>query len=350
MDKTKLRIIAQRLVQKGKGILAADESIPTIGKRFDNINLENNLINREKYRRLLFTTPNLSNYISGVITFDETLCNQELTDNLIKNDILLGIKVDKGVKDLYNSDGETVTQGLDNLDERCKEYHSLGATFAKWRGVLKIDVLNNCPSNLSINQNAECLARYAAICQNNGLVPIVEPEIVMDGNHNLKESYTASVNVLDVVYKKLEEHHVYLPGTLLKPNMVRPGVEHGNDLSYEHISNTTISAFNKTVPNEVPGIVFLSGGLSEEDATLILNEINMVNKKHKDWALSFSYGRALQHSVLKAWQGKEENVTRAQEVLLQRCEANSLATFGKYIQKSNENDTNDDLHVKNYAY
>ena len=349
MDKTKLRTIAQRLVQKGKGILAADESIPTIGKRFDNINLENNLINREKYRKLLFTTPNLSNYISGVITFDKTLRNQELTDNLVKDDILLGIKVDKGVKDLYNSDGETVTQGLDDLDGRCQEYVSLGATFTKWRGVLKIG--HDLPSKLSLNQNAETLARYAAICQHNGLVPVIEPEIIMDGDHYISTSYTISKKVIQHVYKKLEEHNVYLPGTLLKISTVRPGVDNKekNSILNSDIAKFTNLMIKQCVPETVPGIVFLSGGLSEGDATDILNELNK-NKKQENTMLSFSYGRALQHSTIKAWDGKDENVEIAQQVFENMCKNNSLACLGEFVRQEGTVKSSENLHVSNYTY
>ena len=346
MNKIKLRTIAQRLVQKGKGILAADESIPTIGKRFDNINLENNLQNREKYRRLLFTTPNLSNYISGVITFDETLRNTELTNNLVKENILLGIKVDKGVKELYNSHGETVTQGLDDLDGRCQEYVSLGAKFTKWRAVLKIGY--DLPSKLSLNQNAETLARYAAICQYNGLVPVVEPEIIMDGNHDYNTTYNVSKQVISHVYSKMAEHHVDIPGTLLKISTVRPGVDNNNEVSNTDIANLTNLMIKQCVPETVPGVVFLSGGLSESDATEILNELNK-NKKQENTKLSFSYGRALQHSTIQAWDGKDENVEIAQQVFENMCKNNSLACLGQYFPKASLK-SSENLHVSNYLY
>jgi fructose-bisphosphate aldolase class I len=346
MNKKHLENIARQLVSKGKGILAADESLPTIGKRFDNINLENNLMNREKYRRLLFTTPNLSNYISGVITFDETLRNTDLTNNLVKENILLGIKVDKGVKELYNSHGETVTQGLDDLDGRCQEYVSLGATFAKWRGVLKINA--NCPSNLSLNQNSESLARYAAICQHNGLVPIIEPEIVMDGSHDYNTTYTVSKQVISHVYYKMSEHHVHIPGTLLKISTVRPGVDNNDDVSNADIAKLTQLMMKQCVPETVPGVVFLSGGLSEDDATDILNELNK-NKKQESTMLSFSYGRALQHSTLQAWQGKDENEEIAQEVFENMCKQNSLACLGQYFPKGSVK-SSENLHVSNYLY
>ena len=335
----------------GKGILAADESTGTIGKRFDNIGLENNEENRKKYRHLLFSTNNLEKYISGVITFEETLqtrMNGErlLTDLLRDKGIIVGIKTDKGVTPLAGTDGETVTQGLDDLDKRCQKYYKLGARFAKWRDVLKIDA--NCPSELSINQNAEVLARYASISQQNGLVPIVEPEIIMDGEHTIEKSAEITENVLSAVYRKLVEHHVVLEATLLKPNMVRHGVSCPKQASARDIGYYTVRTLQRSVPVAVPGVVFLSGGMSEEDASDALNEINLYEGK-KPWYLSFSYGRALQHSVLKEWHGEDANIERAQTMLCFRASMNGAAALGKYC-RNNETTIGESLHVKNYKY
>jgi len=331
-----------KICSKGKGILAADESTGTIGKRFSQIDVINNLENRIRYRKLLFTTSKLNNHISGVITFDETLRNKDLVKPLLDSDIVLGIKLDKGVRSLYLN-GETVSQGLDGLEDRCKEYYNLGARFAKWRSVLKID--NNCPSDLSINQNAEVLARYASICQKNGLVPIVEPEILMEGAHDIVKCSEVTENVLSVVYRKLMEHRVNLETTLLKPNMVRPGVDNKNK-SLDDIAYYTIRTLRRVVPVAVPGIMFLSGGMSEEQASEALHKLN-IEKGHKPWYLSFSYGRALQYSVLMAWRGDDNNIIKAQDELIKRCKLNGLATLGMYRE---ENERGKSLHIDNYSY
>jgi len=311
--KSELLETVNLLCTKEKGILAADESTGTIGKRFSQINLENNLENRIAYRKLLFTTPNLNKNISGVITFEEPLKNKELIDNLKKQNIVVGIKVDKGVKPLYNQQEETVTQGLDNLDLRCQEYYKLGARFAKWRSVLKINKNTGCPTDFAMFQNVEVLARYASICQQNGLVPIVEPEILMDGNHTIMEANRITVSVLTLLYQRLNKHNVILEASLLKPNMVRDGVDLTNtNTTIRDIGLYTDNAIKRAVPSVVPGIFFLSGGMSEQESTAVLNEINKFNLNHKNWHISFSYGRALQYSVLKIWQGKEENIVKAQ--------------------------------------
>jgi len=351
MNKSEQLETIKKICSVGKGILAADESNGTIGKRFSNINVENTFDNRYKYRDLLFKTSNLSKHISGVITFEETLYSKNkegklLIQPLIDNDIMIGIKVDKGVKPLYGTLGETVTQGLDDLDIRCKEYYQAGARFAKWRAVLKIDTQNNLPSDLSIHENSVSLARYASICQNNGLVPIVEPEVLMDGDHTIEKAYDVSVQILSNVYRELIRHNVDLECTLLKPNMVRSGVSSNEDISVEKIAQLTVKSLKQSVPSSVPGIVFLSGGMSEIEASSALNEINKVNVI-KPWYLTFSYGRALQSSVLNHWKGEDKNINLAQSKLNTRAKANGLATLGEYI---NEENLGTSLHESNYVY
>ncbi|RKO96013.1 fructose-bisphosphate aldolase, partial [Caulochytrium protostelioides] len=324
---------AAAIVAKGKGILAADESTGTIGKRFDPIGVQNNEDNRRAYRELLFTAgPDLGKYVGGCILYEETLFQKAangkpFTDVLKENGVVIGIKVDKGVVPLSGTNGETTTQGLDDLAQRCQKYYDAGARFAKWRCVLKIGA--NEPSNLSMLENANVLARYASICQANGLVPIVEPEILMDGDHSLERAVEATSLVLAYVYKALADHKVFLEGTLLKPNMVTPGVDCKKTYSAAEIGHATVTALRRGVPPAVPGITFLSGGQSEENATLHLNAINQVPGP-KPWALTFSYGRALQASTIKAWAGKTENVKAAQDVLLARAKANSEACQGIY--------------------
>lgn len=340
-----------KICTRGKGILAADESSGTIGKRFSSIQLENTHETRYAYRNMLFTTPGLNNHISGVITFEETLFDldsngQRLIQPLLDADIVVGIKVDKGVKPLYGTHDETVTQGIDDLDARCKEYYNAGARFAKWRAVLKIDMDKNLPSDLSIHENAVTLARYASISQNNGLVPIVEPEILMDGTHTIKQSHDIAVNVLSNVYRELIRHHVDIECTLLKPNMIRPGVSSGEALDCGHLAELTVNALQQAVPVSMPGVVFLSGGMSEIEASMALNEINKVNGL-RPWYLTFSYGRALQASVLDIWRGNDANVHAAQQMLLHRANANGLAAMGKYIDEEN---TGKSLHETNYVY
>lgn len=345
----------------GKGILAADESTGTIGKRLASISLENTLENRIKYRKLLFTTNGLENNISGVITYEETLKNTELIKPLLYKGIVVGIKTDLGAKPLYGTNGETVTQGIDNLDKRCEEYYQLGARFAKWRAILKISD-DGCPSELSIKENAMTLARYASISQKHGLVPIVEPEILMDGNHSILKSKEITQKVISRVYQSLVEHNVVLSATLLKPNMVRPGISNESGADDKTIAQMTVEALYNAVPPSVPGIVFLSGGMSEIQATNVLNNMYHINntKLDKPWYLSFSYGRALQASVLKTWMGKSDNILLAQEQLLKRTKANGLATLGEYltideyINELNKHNLtsngNTSLHVENYSY
>ena len=291
MNKVELQDTIRKICAPGKGILAADESTGTLAKRFASIKLENTHANRIAYRDLLFTTPNLDKYISGVITYEETLFDKSSDDvlliqPLLDADIVVGIKVDMGVKPLYGTDDETVTQGLDDLDVRCKKYYKAGARFAKWRAVLKVDVEKHLPSDLAVHENAVTLARYASICQNNGLVPIVEPEILMDGTHSSIQARDATINVLSVVYRELLRHHVDMSCTLLKPNMVRPGVSSTEKLDCAKLAEHTIFAFQHTIPVNMPGVVFLSGGMSEVEATMALNEINKYDAT-KPWRLTF---------------------------------------------------------------
>ncbi|KAL0362962.1 UNVERIFIED_CONTAM: Fructose-bisphosphate aldolase 5, cytosolic [Sesamum calycinum] len=315
----------------GKGILAADESTGTIGKRLASINVENIESNRQALRELLFTSPSSLSYLSGVILFEETLY-QKTSDGkpfvevLQENNVIPGIKVDKGTVEIAGTNGETTTQGFDSLGARCQQYYKAGARFAKWRAVLKIGPTE--PSELSIQQNAQGLARYAIICQENGLVPIVEPEILTDGSHDIKKCAAFTETVLAAVYKALNDHHVLLEGTLLKPNMVTPGSD-SPKVAPEVIAEYTVTALRRTVPPAVPGIVFLSGGQSEEEATVNLNAMNKLDVL-KPWTLSFSFGRVLQQSTLKTWAGKKENVEKAQAAFLARCKGNSEATLGKY--------------------
>eukprot|EP00286_Rhodomonas_abbreviata_P025773 CAMPEP_0181310752 /NCGR_PEP_ID=MMETSP1101-20121128/12760_1 /TAXON_ID=46948 /ORGANISM="Rhodomonas abbreviata, Strain Caron Lab Isolate" /LENGTH=355 /DNA_ID=CAMNT_0023417415 /DNA_START=8 /DNA_END=1075 /DNA_ORIENTATION=- len=341
---------ANAIASAGKGILAADESTGTIGKRFKDIDVENNEENRIRYRGLLFNTPGLEKHISGVILFDETLRAKDSSGNLLVKPLVdagikLGIKVDKGVAPIPGTDGETSTQGLDGLAERCKEYYSLGCRFAKWRAVYKIS--DNAPSAPCILENAWALARYGAICQDNGLVPIIEPEILMDGDHNIERTAEVTELVQTAVYKAIRDQNLLLEGTLLKPNMVCPGSTCKDKAKAMDIAAYTVRTLQRTVPVAVPGIVFLSGGQSEEEATQNLNAMNAMPAK-KPWALTFSYGRALQQSCLKAWKGDTANESAAQAVFLERAKANGDAQLGKY-EGGSKGDTSS-LFVSNYSY
>jgi len=356
-QRKRLRDIAQSIVAPGKGILAADESTGTIGKRFANINVENEEENRRKYRQLLFTTDksqNIGSCLGGVILFHETLYQKDdngkpFVDILKEQGINPGIKVDKGVQPLHGTNGEGTTQGLDGLGERCAQYAKDGCTFAKWRCVIKINESLGLPTDVAVQENAQVLARYASICQANGLVPIVEPEILIDGTHNLATSLRVTERVLACVYKTLVDHHIYLEGTLLKPNMVTPGQSCTERATAEQIALATVTALRRTVPAAVPGITFLSGGQSEQEATANLSAMNKVDLC-RPWALSFSYGRALQASVLKAWQGKDGNIADAQKVLLHRARMNSLATQGKYENEEAGAAAAESLFVANHQY
>jgi len=355
-QKATLKKNAESICAKGKGILAADESTGTVGKRFAGIGLENNVENRRRYRELLFTADkSIANYLGGVILFEETLY-QEASDGvpfvkkLLDLGINPGIKVDKGVVPLNGTQGgEGTTQGLDGLADRVKQYVKEGCTFAKWRCVIKINQKVCVPTDVAIQENAQVLARYANICQANGLVPIVEPEILIDGDHDLDTSLRVTERVLACVYKTLVDHHVYLEGTLLKPNMVTPGQTCEKRATPEEIGRATVTALRRTVPCAVPGVTFLSGGQSEVEATSHLNAMNKVDL-HRPWALTFSYGRALQASVLRTWQGKDENKEAAQKVLLERACFNGLACMGKYEGEEMTGEAAKSLFVANHSY
>jgi len=351
-----LRKIANALVTPGKGILAADESTGSMEKRLQSIGLENTEPNRRKYRQTLFTAgTDLGKYISGVIMFHETFYQKTddgkpFVDVLKEQGIIPGIKVDKGVVNLAGTVGEVTTQGLDDLNARCAQYKKDGAQFAKWRCVHKIS--STTPSHCALVEVAQVLARYASICQQNGLVPIVEPEILPDGDHDLARSQKITETVLSYCYRALNEHHVFLEGTLLKPNMCTAGqsLTGAARPSNAEIGLATVTALQRSVPAAVPGVVFLSGGQSEEDATKNLNAINQVPGK-KPWALTFSYGRALQASALKKWGGKDEHVKDAQAILLHRAHMNGLASVGKYAgEDSKDSAASQSLFVANHAY
>jgi len=344
---------ANAIASPGKGILAADESTGTIGKRFEKIKLENNENNRRAYRELLFTSKGFGEYCSGVILYEETLFqNAEdgtpFVDMLKKSHVIPGIKVDKGLVNIPFTDEETSTWGLDGLAERCAKYYKQGARFAKWRAALKIG--EHEPSELAIAENAHGLARYAVICQENGLVPIVEPEILMDGTHSLARCQEITEHVLSVVFKALADNHVFLEGALLKPNMVTPGHESAEykTTTPEQIGKATVTALQRTVPPALPGVTFLSGGQSEEEASVNLNAINAYPGK-KPWSLTFSFGRALQSSCIATWKGDKANVAAAQEAFLTRAKANSEAQLGKY-KSTSKNAEGKDLFEANYKY
>ncbi|GMT21135.1 hypothetical protein PFISCL1PPCAC_12432, partial [Pristionchus fissidentatus] len=351
-QKKELREIAAKIVADGKGILAADESTGTIGKRLSAISLENNEQNRQKYRQLLFTTPNLNQHISGVILYEETFhqstdSGKKFVDLLNEQNIVPGIKLDLGVVPLHGSIGEGTTQGLDGLAAKAAAFKKGGCGFAKWRCVLTIAA--HTPSHLGMLENANVLARYASICQQAGLVPIVEPEVLCDGDHDLARAQKVTEQVLSFVYKALADHHVYLEGTLLKPNMVTPGQSCAKKSTHEAIGLATVEALRRGVPSAVPGITFLSGGQSELDATANLNAINQAPLL-KPWKLTFSYGRALQQSVLKAWGGKDENIQAAQKVLLHRARANGTASLGKYDGEDASSAAAESLFVAKHSY
>ena len=323
-----------QLTQEGKGILAADESIGTIGKRFESIHIENNEDNRRDYRLLLAQTPELEKYVHGVILFEETFTQADnkgktIPHILSEKGILPGIKIDKGLVDLANTQDEKITQGLDGLTERLVHYKELGAKFAKWRNVYTIG--DSTPSLTAIKAGAEMLARYAAACQSVGIVPIVEPEVLMDGNHSIDHCAEASEYVLHEVFNALFLHQVILEAIVLKPSMVTSGKNYNPFSSPEEVADYTISVFRNTVPAAVPTINFLSGGQSSVQATANLNAINQTGAQ--PWLLSFSFGRALQDDCLKIWQGKSSEVAAAQKALLKRAQLNSAACFGEY--KSN---------------
>ena len=349
--KEELRETASRLAAKGKGLLAVDESTPTIGKRLAGINIENTEENRQAYRGMLFTTEGLGDYISGVILFEETLYQKHLDGESMVSKIhnlgvIPGIKVDKGLSPLSGGhELETWCKGLEGLAERTAEYYEQGARFAKWRAVLQITA-DGCPTDLAIRENAWGLARYARTCQDSGLVPIIEPEILMDGNHSIERTAEVQEKVLVEVYKACAENNVFLEGTLLKPSMTVQGAENTNKVSSEEVAKMTVRTMNRCVPAAVPGIMFLSGGLTEEDASVYLNTMNSI-ENNSATSLTFSYGRALQQSCLQAWQGK--NLEAGQKALMARCQANSEASMGDYVSGSQPS-SQDTLFEAGYKY
>ncbi len=325
------RTTARELVAPGKGILAADESSGTIKKRFDQIGAESTEENRRRYRQLLFTTPGVGDHISGVILFDETI--RQSTDDgtlfvnvLERAGVIPGIKVDTGAKPLALYPDETVTEGLDGLRERLTEYAGLGPRFAKWRATIIIG--DGTPTDFAIHANAHSMARYAALCQEADIVPIIEPEILMDGDHDIAACEAATGRTLSALYEQMDAHRLDLPGTLLKVNMVVPGKGSAVQSSDAEIAEATIRCLTAHVPAEVPGVVFLSGGMSDEESTSRLNEMNTIGGV--PWEISFSYGRALQQPALKAWKGDETNVEAAQRALAHRARMNGLARSGGY--------------------
>ena len=325
--------IAKKMCAKGKGILAADESTGTIAKRFKSINVENLEKNRLMFRQTLFNSSGMKDYIGGVILFDETI-RQKTTlgptvpELIIKQGAIPGIKVDKGAKPLAGSSEETVTEGLDGLRERLKEYYELGARFTKWRAVYKIS--DKYPSTQSIKSNAHALARYAALVQESKMVPIIEPEVLMNGSHDIDKCYRVTTNVLNECYNELEIHKIDLKGTVLKPNMVIPGSESKNKSTPEEIANKTLDCLKKNVPSKVPGIAFLSGGQSEIEASKNLNEINKINDTN--FLITFSYGRGLQASALKAFGKNQENIDNIQNAFNHRAKMNGLSSKGKWSE------------------
>lgn len=332
MNTNNLAAVARAMAPEGRGILAADESTGTIKKRLASINVESTEENRRTYRDLLFTTEGVEEFISGVILFDETI-RQKSRDGtpfpqLLKSKgIIPGIKPDKGAKPLAGFPGEKVTEGLDGLRERLEEYRDLGAEFGKWRAVITIG--DGIPTTTCLEANAHALARYAALCQEVGLVPIVEPEVLMDGDHTIERCEEVTTATLQRLFAALYEHRVALEETVLKPNMVISGKGCPSQASAGEIAETTVRCFRRTVPTAVPGIVFLSGGQSPEEATVNLNAMN-ARYDNLPWELSFSYGRALQEPVLKTWKGEAANIPAAQKAYYHRAKLNGAARFGKY--------------------
>jgi fructose-bisphosphate aldolase class I len=331
MSKQELETVAQAMVAKGRGILAADESLGTIKRRFDSIKLESNENNRRAYREMLFTTKGIEEAISGVIMFDETIRTSASDGTpfpqvLSKKGIIPGIKVDKGTIDMPEFPGEVVTEGLDGLRGRIKEYRELGAKFAKWRAVISIG--NGIPTATCINANAQSLARYAALCQEGGLVPIVEPEVLLDGSHTIERCEEVTEETLRVVFASLAGHRVHLEGMILKPSMVVSGKDCPRQAGTEEVAERTIRCLKRSVPAAVPGIAFLSGGQSAERATEHLNAMNCMGPH--PWEVSFSYARALQDPPLKIWKGEAGNVSAAQKAFYHRVKCNGAARYGKY--------------------
>lgn len=331
MSKEQLEKVARALVAKGKGILAADESMGTIKRRFDSIHIESSENNRRAYRDMLFTTPGIEQAISGVILFDETLRTKAndgtpFPELLAKKGIMPGIKVDKGPVDIPSFPGEVVTEGLDGLRGRLKEYSELGAKFAKWRAVITIG--DGIPTYTCLKANGHALARYAALCQEAGIVPIVEPEVLLDGNHSIERCQDVSEETLRITFAELAEQRVYLEGMVLKPSMVVSGKDNPRQAGVEEVAERTLRCLKRTVPAAVPGIAFLSGGQSAVSATEHLNAMNKMGPH--PWEVSFSYARALQDPALKAWKGEAANLATAQKIFYHRAKMNSAARSGSY--------------------
>ena len=330
MNHAELVSIARGMVAPGKGILAADESTGTIKKRFDGIQLESTEATRQLYREMLFSAPGIADAISGVIMYDETLRQKTragvpFPQHLASLGIIPGIKVDQGAKPLANFPGETVTEGLDGLRERLKEYHGLGARFAKWRAI--IDIGEGYPTRFGIEANAHALARYAALCQEQGIVPIVEPEVLMDGDHSIEDCEAVTDEVLCETFRQLAGHRVHLEGIVLKPNMVISGKKNAARATPEQVAEATVRCLRRWVSAAVPGIAFLSGGQSTTEATL---HLSLMNREPLPWKLTFSYGRALQDSALKAWGGKADKFEAGQREFMRRARLNGLAAKGAY--------------------
>ena len=334
MSKQALESVAQAMVARGKGILAADESMGTIKRRFDSIKIESNENNRRAYREMLFATTGVEEAISGVILFDETIRTKTsdgtpFPELLAKKSIIPGIKVDKGPVDLPGFPGEVVTEGLDGLRGRLKEYKELGAKFAKWRAVITIG--DGIPTYTCLQANGHALARYAALCQEAEIVPIVEPEVLLDGNHTIEQSQEVTEKTLKVTFNELFLQRVHLEGMILKPSMVVSGKDNPRQAGVEEVAQRTIQCLKRTVPAAVPGIAFLSGGQSAVSATEHLNAMNKLGPH--PWQVSFSYARALQDPALKAWKGEAGNVTTAQRIFYHRAKMNSAARSGSYTSQ-----------------
>lgn len=340
---------ANKIASAGRGILAMDESNATCGKRLESIGLENTEENRQRYRELLVTAPGLGEYISGAILFEETLyqntrSGKKMVDCLNEQGIVPGIKVDKGLHPLANSNGESWCSGLDGLAQRCADYYKQGARFAKWRSVVSIPA---GPSTIAVRDCAYGLARYAAIAQNAGLVPIVEPEILLDGEHDIDRTLEVAEMTWAETFKYMADNNVMFEGILLKPSMVTPGAECKRRAGAEEVAEYTLKMLSRRVPPAVPGIMFLSGGQSELEATM---NLNAMNKTPNPWHVSFSYARALQNSVLKTWKGEEANLQAAQEALIKRAKANSDAQLGKYSADGESSEAGKGMYEKGYTY
>ena len=330
MDKKILKETAEKMMLKPKGIIAMDESTPTIAKRFASIDVADNEENRRRYRELIITTPNLSDYISGAILFDETF-RQEMSTGMLFRDymnsigILPGIKVDAGAKDFSNHPNEKITEGLDGLRDRLAKYESLGAKFCKWRAVITIG--SNIPSNACIISNCNALARYASLCQENNLVPIVEPEVLIDGNHSIELCNKVTSKTLKCLFEQLKTLNIYFEGVILKPSMVISGNKNTKRADYQTVADMTIQCLKEHLPNNLGGVAFLSGGQTDDEST---NHLNIMNKTNKDflWRVTFSYARAIQQSALKIWLGEDANLDASQQVLSERAKLCSKASVG----------------------